>query len=69
MDLDSPLEWEEAKWSSTPSGKQIPHACRSKMLLSFERSAKASCLLQATSVAVTLLPVLIQLYWQEGYVS
>ena len=62
MDLDSPLVWEEAKWSSTPSGKQIPHACRGKMRLSFERSAKASCFLQATSVAVTLLPVLIQLY-------
>ena len=62
MDLDSPLVWEEAKWSSTPSGKQIPHACRVKMRLPFERSAKASSFLQAASVAATLLPVLMQLY-------
>ena len=62
MDLDSPFVREEAKWSSTPSGRQIPHACRVKMRLPFERSAEASCFLQATSVADSLLPVLIQLY-------
>ena len=69
MDLDSPLVREEAKWSSTPSGKQIPHACRGKMRLSVERSAKASCFLQAASVTKTLLPVLIQLYQQQRYVG
>ena len=62
MDLDSPLVWKEAKWTSTPSGKQIPHACRVKMRLSLERSAEASCFLQAASLADSLLPVLIQLY-------
>jgi len=40
MDLDSPLVWEEAKWFSTPSGKQILYACRVKMHLPFERSVK-----------------------------
>ena len=59
MDLDSPLVWEEAKWSSTPSGKQIPYACRGKMRLSFERSAKASSFLQAASAAVTLPAALV----------
>ena len=62
MDLDSPLVWEEAKWSSTPSGKQIPHACGVNMRLPFERSAEASCFLQVTSVADSLPPALIQLY-------
>ena len=62
MDLDSPLVREEAKWTSTPSGKQIPHACRVKMRLSLERSAEASCFLQAASLADYLLPALIQLY-------
>ena len=61
MDLDSPLVWEEAKWSSTPSGKQIPHACRVKMRLPFERFAEASCFLQAASVAQHLQPALTQL--------
>ena len=62
MDLDSPLVWKEAKWTSTPSGKQIPHACRVKMRLSLERSAEASCFLQAASLADSLLPALIHLY-------
>ena len=62
MDLDSPLVREEAKWSSTPSGRQIPHARRGKMRLLFGRPAKATFFLQAASVAESLLPVLIQLY-------
>ena len=62
MDIDSPLVWEEAKWSSTPSGRQIPHACRVKMRLLHERSVEASCVLQAVSVAETLLSGLIHLY-------
>ena len=62
MDLDSPFVREQAKWSSTPSGRQIPHACMVKMRLPFERSSEASCFLQATSVADSLLSVLIQLY-------
>ena len=41
---------------------QNPWVCRVKMRLPFERSAEASCFLQATSVADSLLPVLIQLY-------
>ena len=62
MDLDSPLVREEAKWSSSPSGKQIPHACMIKMRLLHERSVEASCFLQAVSVAETLLSVLMRLY-------
>ena len=62
MDLDSPLVWEEAKWSSTPRGKQIPHACRFKMRLSFERSAEAFCFLQAVPVVQPLLPVVVHMY-------
>ena len=62
MDLDSPLAWEEAKWSSTPCGRQIPHACRVKMRLPFERSAEASCFLQAASVAELLLTALMHMY-------
>ena len=62
MDLDSPLVWEEAKWSSTPSGKKIPYSCRVKMRLPFERSVEGSWFLQAPSVADPLLPVLIQMY-------
>ena len=62
MDLDSPLVREEAKWSSTPSGRQIPHARRVKMRLLHERSVEASCFLRAVSVAETLLSVLIHLY-------
>ena len=61
MDLDSPLVREEAKCSSTPSGRQIPHACSFKMRLPFERSAEAFCFLQAASVAESLEPVLIHL--------
>ena len=45
MDLDSPFVREEAKWSSTPSGRQIPNACRVKMRLPFEGSSEASCFL------------------------
>ena len=62
MDLDSPLARKEAKWSSTPCGRQIPHACRVKMRLPFERSAEASCFLQAASVAESLLTALMHMY-------
>ena len=62
MDLDSPLVQEEAKWSSTPSGRQIPHACRVKMRLPFEPFAEASCFLQPASIAEAPQPVLMRLY-------
>ena len=50
MDLDPPL------CGRRPSGPQLPatgrslSACRIKMPVPFERSAKDSCFLQATSV-------------------
>ena len=61
MDLDSPLVWEEAEWSSTPSGKQIPHACRSKMRLPSERPAEGCCFLETVQLAYTQLAALIHL--------
>ncbi|AHF64128.1 hypothetical protein Syncc8109_1772 [Synechococcus sp. WH 8109] len=67
--LDSHVVREEVKWSSTPSGKQIPHACRIKMRLPFERSAEASCFLQAASIAGLHLPKLIQAYYKEQSVG
>ena len=62
MDLDSPFVREEAKWSSTPSCRQIAHACRVKMRLPFERSSEASYFFQATFIADSLLSALVQLY-------
>ena len=61
MDLDSPLVWEEAKWSSTPNCRPLS-ACRATMRQLFEWSAEASLFLQAASAAESPLPVLVRLY-------
>ena len=58
MDLDSPLVWEEAKWSSTPSGRQIPHACSDQR--------------HFTAVDIVVLPAVVQIHhersaWSSGH--
>ena len=67
MDLDPPLCGRRPEVVLNSQLQADPLGLQDQDAVPFERSAKDSCFLQATSVARPLPAVQIQMYWIEGY--